>query len=81
MLHDAILWEEGMMVAMFWRKFQISDVAKLIKEAWDTVKQSNLQNAWKEVCPQPVCAPEETTLDEVIDEMGKTVDIVQCLEL
>ena len=47
MIHNDVLQEEGAMVAMFWRKFHVSDAIKLIKKAWDSVKQSMLSNAWK----------------------------------
>lgn len=46
--------DEATDVLVFWKTINVLDAIHGIQKAWDSVKVSTLQNAWKKILPQPL---------------------------
>ena len=76
MIINAVFQEEST-IASFWKQFNILDAIKVIKEVWNSVKESTLKKIWQKVST----ARMHSRGNKVTDAMYNTVIVVQSLHL
>uniref|UniRef100_A0A673CZT8 HTH CENPB-type domain-containing protein n=1 Tax=Sphaeramia orbicularis TaxID=375764 RepID=A0A673CZT8_9TELE len=83
--------QENFNLKDFWRGYNIRDAIKNIANAWNEVKQTNMNGVWKKLCPQFVndfhgfeetCESLETDdITELLDSHGEELSSEDLIEL